>query len=185
MKHISKGGHGALPHQNQEANGKMQTSEAAHAAIEPHEEASERRGRSVALLPQPDTLSDGSFGPAEAATSDEARGLLAAIRRLEDIVEEETLALETRQRVDFDEFSLRKSRSMLEFARLTRAPMSLRPEGEVTDHLKRLRLKLEMNRSLLQMHFEATCEVATIIARAIREAESDGTYSADLSREGK
>lgn len=141
--------------------------------------------QSAALVPRPNTADDGALGEVEAAGFDEARGLLAAIQRLEDIVEEETDALQARQLVDFNEFSLRKSRSMLEFVRLARALVNLKNDGDVADNLQRLRLKLEKNRALLQMHLEAACEVATIIAKAIREAESDGTYSADTSREGK
>src|SRR3954462_15711771 len=54
---------------------------------------------------------------AEAARSDEGRGLLAGIRRLGWIVEEETAALAAGKKIGFDEVSARKSRSMLEFVR--------------------------------------------------------------------
>ena len=109
--------------------------------------------------------------------SDEVHGLLAAIRRLESVVEEETVALETGKKIDFDDFSARKSRSMLEFVRLMRARMHLGGEAEVTEEVQRLRQKLERNRKILEMHYDAVREVATIIVRAIREAESDGTYA--------
>jgi hypothetical protein len=161
----------------------MQISEGAtQAVMESNEAEAGSPGQSVALVPRPNAAGDGASG---AARSDEARGLSAAIRRLEDIVDEETAALEARQQIDFNEFTLRKSRSMLEFVRLTRALTHLRSEGDVANDLQRLRLKLERNRALLQVYFEAVREVAMIIAKAIREAESDGTYSADLSRESK
>src|SRR6185369_13936531 len=44
------------------------------------------------------------------ARSEELRGLLAAILRLENIVEEETAALTSGNRVDFDEFSAQEPR---------------------------------------------------------------------------
>ena len=164
----------------------MQMSEgAAQAIVESNEEKTESLGQSLALVPQPPTFGDEVSGKAEAARSDDSLGLLAAIQRLEDIVDEETAALEARQQVDFNEFTLRKSRSMLKFVRLTRALAHLKSEGDVADNLQRLRLKLERNRALLQVYFEAVREVATVISRAIREAESDGTYSADLSCESK
>ncbi|WP_298242410.1 flagellar biosynthesis protein FlgN [uncultured Bradyrhizobium sp.] len=122
---------------------------------------------------------------ADAARLDEVRGLLAAIRRLEGIVEEETVALTTGQKIDFDDFSARKSRSMLEFVRLMRARMHLGGEVEVTEQIQRLREKLERNRSVLEMHYDAVREVAGIIVKAIKEAESDGTYTGRAAQDGK
>jgi len=122
---------------------------------------------------------------AEAARADEVRGLLAAIRRLEAIVEEETVALATGKKIDFDDFSARKSRSMLEFVRLMRARMHLGSEVEITEEIQRLREKLERNRSILEMHYDAVREVAAIIVKAIKEAESDGTYTGRAAQDGK
>ncbi|MET3911173.1 hypothetical protein ABID59_005536 [Bradyrhizobium sp. S3.3.6] len=121
----------------------------------------------------------------EATRSEEISGLLSAIRRLENIVEEETVALATGQKVDFDDFSMRKSRSMLEFVRLMRARMHLGGETEITGEIQRLREKLERNRSLLEMHYDAVREVAAIIVRAIKDAESDGTYTGRAARDEK
>jgi hypothetical protein len=134
-------------------------------------------GRDGAMLPVhlPDV--GGEAMESNGARSDEVHGLLAAIRRLESVVEEETVALETGKKIDFDDFSARKSRSMLEFVRLMRARIYLGGEAEVTEEVRRLRQKLERNRTILEMHYDAVREVATIIVRAIREAESDGTYA--------
>ncbi|QOZ07656.1 flagellar biosynthesis protein FlgN [Bradyrhizobium sp. CCBAU 51765] len=122
---------------------------------------------------------------ADAVRSDEVRGLLAAIRRLASIVEEETAALATGRKIDFDDFSARKSRSMLEFVRLMRARMHLGGEIEITEEIRRLREKLERNRSILEMHYDAVREVASIIVTAIKEAESDGTYTGRATQDGK
>ncbi|MBB4428086.1 hypothetical protein GGD66_006672 [Bradyrhizobium sp. CIR48] len=140
-----------------------------------------------ALLPVLLPIMSGEAGVdgADAARSDEVRGLLAAIRRLESIVEEETVALTTRQKIDFDDFSARKSRSMLEFVRLMRARMHLGGDVEVTEEIRRLREKLERNRSILEMHYDAVREVAGIIVKAIKEAESDGTYTGRAAQDGK
>ncbi|QAU45293.1 flagellar biosynthesis protein FlgN [Bradyrhizobium guangzhouense] len=119
----------------------------------------------------------------EATRSEEVSGLLTAIRRLETIVEEETGALATGQKIDFDDFSARKSRSMLEFVRLMRARMHLGSESEITEEIQRLREKLERNRSLLEMHYDAVREVASIFVRAIKEAESDGTYTGRVAQD--
>lgn len=140
-----------------------------------------------ALLPVllPIAGSEAVVDDSDAARLDEVRGLLAAIRRLEGIVEEETVALATGQKIDFDEFSARKSRSMLEFVRLMRARMHLGGEVEVTEEIQRLREKLERNRSILEMHYDAVREVASIIVKAVKEAESDGTYTGRAAQDGK
>ncbi|MDF0515911.1 flagellar biosynthesis protein FlgN [Bradyrhizobium yuanmingense] len=122
---------------------------------------------------------------ADAMRSDEVRGLLAAIRRLASIIEEETTALATGQKIDFDDFSARKSRSMLEFVRLMRARMHLGGEVEITEEIQRLRERLERNRAILEMHYDAVREVASIIVKAVKDAESDGTYTGRTAQDGK
>jgi hypothetical protein len=133
----------------------------------------------------PDAGTEAAFTPTDSVKPDVVRGLLSVIRRLHDLVEEETVALETRKKIDFDDFSMRKSRSMLEFVRLMRAQVDLSGEAELAAEIQRLRQKLDRNRADLEMHFEAAREVAAIIVSAIREAESDGTYSANASQERK
>ena len=150
-------------------------------------------GRDGTTLPVHVPDVDGKAMAASGARPDEVQGLLAAIRRLENVVEEETVALETGKKIDFDDFRATansvvveraKSRSMLEFVRLMRAQIYLGGEAEVREEVQRLRQKLERNRRILEMHYDAVREVATIIVRAIREAESDGTY-ARTSRDSK
>jgi flagellar biosynthesis/type III secretory pathway chaperone len=147
----------------------------------------ETEGLDGALLPVhvPDASRQAAPGEADGVMSDDVRALLAAIRRLESVVEEETAALETGRRIDFDEFSARKSRSMLEFVRLMRGRVNLGNESQIREDIRRLRRKLERNRTILEMHYDAVREVATIIVRAIKEAESDGTYSANAMQDGK
>ena len=132
-----------------------------------------------------DAGSDAAFDATAPVRSDEARGLLAVIRRLDDLVEEETIAIETRKKIDFDDFSMRKSRSMLEFVRLMRAQIHVGGDAQVAREIQRLRQRLERNRAVLEMHLEAAREVAAIIMKAIREAESDGTYSGNALQERK
>ena len=161
----------------------MQIDSSATAAVaEPFDVQFDGRDGTTLPVHVPDV--GGEAMGANGARSDELDGLLAAIRRLENVVEEETAALETGTKIDFDDFSARKSRSMLEFVRLMRARIYLGGEAEVTEEVQRLRQKLERNRKILEMHYDAVREVATIIVRAIREADSDGTY-ARTARNGK
>jgi putative hemolysin len=142
-------------------------------------------GKAALPVHVPDVGIEATFIPADSVQSDGVRGLLAVIRRLDSLVEEETVALETRQKIDFDDYSARKSRNMLEFVRLMRAQIDVGEETQVAQEIQRLRQKLERNRAVLEMHFEAAHEVAAIIVRAMRDAESDGTYSANPSQERK
>ena len=142
---------------------------------------------SVATLPVVllDPRGEVALGTTDTANSEEVLGLLAAIRRLESIVEKQTTALETGKKIDFDDFSARKSQGMLEFVRLMRVGIPPGVEARITEEIRRLRQKLERNRAVLEMHYDAVREVAAIIVRAIRETESDGTYSARISQESK
>jgi hypothetical protein len=45
-----------------------------------------------------------------------------------------------------------------------------------------LRISLEVNQRIVKMHLDAVREVSAIVADAIKEAESDGTYSASVVR---
>jgi hypothetical protein len=76
-------------------------------------------------------------------------------------------------------------RNLAEFNRIkTQCLLELqRPAGfsgaqaEMSAHLQAIRQKLELNRWLLHLHLEAAKEISSVIMSAIRDAESDGTYS--------
>ncbi|MCK1714859.1 MULTISPECIES: flagellar biosynthesis protein FlgN [unclassified Bradyrhizobium] len=169
----------------------MQANEGAAALVmeqpEVDTEATVEATQGAVMLPVHLPNAGGEVAPdgTHAARSDEVWGLLASIRRLESIIEEETVALATGKKIDFDDFSARKSRSMLEFVRLMRARMHLGAEAEITAEIQRLRQKLERNRAILEMHYDAVREVASIIVRAVKEAESDGTYSGRAVQDGR
>jgi hypothetical protein len=102
---------------------------------------------------------------------------LNAIERLTATIDEETDRLESRAQVDFDSFSERKNRGLLELTRVMRQAQGVEFDPRVVAHLTRLRANLLRNQAALQMHLDAVREVAAIIARSIQEVESDGTYS--------
>ncbi|MDI4234866.1 hypothetical protein AAFX91_01030 [Bradyrhizobium sp. 31Argb] len=102
---------------------------------------------------------------------------LNAIERLTATIDEETDKLESRTQVDFDSFSQRKNRGLLELTRAMRVTQGIEFDPRVVAHLTRLRAGLVRNQAALQMHLDAVREVSAIIARSIQEVESDGTYS--------
>ncbi len=114
---------------------------------------------------------------AQAGGSPVATSMLhGLLDRLEEALDEETTGLEHRTALDFTEISRRKSRSLLELSRATRAlPQAM--DGRLVERLARLRGKLLRNQELLGIHLAAAQEVAGILGSAIRYADSDGTYS--------
>ena len=54
------------------------------------------------------------------------------------------------------------------------------PEPALVTRLTRLRTKLEINSAALKMHLDAVREVSAVMADAMRDAESDGTYSRSI-----
>lgn len=108
--------------------------------------------------------------------------LFSALDRLEETIDAETAAFETRAPLDLDEINRRKSRSLLELSRVARAFPANSDVG-LEARLRRLVEKLEMNRNILCVQLAAAQEVGAILDKALRDAESDGTYSARLACE--
>ncbi|MBA4790641.1 MAG: hypothetical protein H2042_13160 [Rhizobiales bacterium] len=104
----------------------------------------------------------------------------SALDRLEELVREETLALRAHADIDFAEISRRKSRSLLELTRIARA-VPPRLDTGTLNRVRALREALQQNFELLGLHLTAAQEVGSILHTAIRDAESDGTYSTAMA----
>ena len=91
------------------------------------------------------------------------------------------MALRSGDRTGLGEISNRKNQSLLELSRISRGigPQTL--SEDMRGRLGTLRERLADNSRLLELHIEATAEVAGVITRAIADAESDGTYKAPLA----
>jgi hypothetical protein len=105
---------------------------------------------------------------------------LKAIERIAQVVEDETAALNGNQAVDLGEFNRRKSQGLLELTRGLRGLEDAAARQAIERSLRPLRAKLEENSAVLRRHLSAVQEVTSIVARAIRDGESDGTYSAAI-----
>jgi hypothetical protein len=106
---------------------------------------------------------------------------LTAIDRVEVILEQEHSALGALPGEALKELSDRKVRSLLEISRAARG-LSREDGPQVEARLETLRSKLDRSQAALLLHLNAAREIAALVARAIEEAESDGTYSASLAR---
>ena len=67
-------------------------------------------------------------------------------------------------------------------SRALRVAVAEGPRADIRDRLARFSAKLERNRTVLGAQLLAVREIAEIIAQTMREAESDGTYSAPALR---
>jgi hypothetical protein len=141
----------------------------------------------------------GAAPPTQFATSPFANGMrpvvtlspnasLAAVMmtidRLVQVIDQETEELRKQKVADLREFNNRKSQGLLELSRAMRGLGEAARDRRLQDKLAELRAKLTRNLSVLSMHLAAAQEVSSIIARAIQDAESDGTYSVTFGVEG-
>jgi hypothetical protein len=123
--------------------------------------------------PQP---SDAALGQPPGRAS--ARiALKSAVARLIQLLDRETAALRRREPVDMDDLCNRKNQALLELSRIGPRFDREAIDSELRSMLAQLRDKLGENRSVLTLHLQAVQEVAEILTNAIRDAESDGTYS--------
>ena len=100
-----------------------------------------------------------------------------AVARLMRLLDRETTGLRSRQQVDLNDLGDRKNQALLELSRISRRLDAEAVDPELRAQLDALRGKLDENRSVLKLHLQAVRQVADILANAIRDAESDGTYS--------
>ena len=103
--------------------------------------------------------------------------LIHAIERVSKVLELETAALKNRQQLDIDDLNNRKSQGLLELSRIGRRLDGAELDRAAIEKLGELREKLEENRAALKLHLEAVQEISEILARALRDEDSDGTYS--------
>ena len=109
--------------------------------------------------------------------------VLLAIERLIEAVESETRALNEIGPIDYRAHSQRKSQGLLELSRMEASLSTLKSHPRAQAALARLVDRLEDNQKLLHARLRAARTIAEVLARAIREGQSDGTYSSQIWRE--
>lgn len=108
--------------------------------------------------------------------------LVKSIERVEFIIDLETESLQQYQPIDLGGFNHQKSHGLLELTRAMRALGTASFDQQIMEDLMRLREKLERNLTTLDIHLKAVRQVSTLIARAIEDDNSDGTYSASINQ---
>jgi hypothetical protein len=120
-----------------------------------------------------------SFAAADSGRSQSPHAMiLSVIGRLSQTLDEENDDIARRGPVDYPAYNLRKSQGLLELNRLAGALADKQVGPVLRAALADLHAKLETNRRLLRTQLQAAQAVSDIIARAIRDSQSDGTYSA-------
>jgi hypothetical protein len=142
---------------------------------------------------QPATaLAIGSFAADNAAAivplqrpSAAVEACLRAIERVEQLMDQETFALRQHQVSGLADFNHRKSHGLLELTRAIRSLGNAAAGHGLQPRLLSLQAKLRENADALSLHLRAVQEVSALVTRAIRDGESDGTYSAAIRFSGE
>jgi hypothetical protein len=104
--------------------------------------------------------------------------ILPVIERLSQMLDAENEQIASRQAVDYVTLNARKSQALLEINRLAPTLRAAEASPEFRAAMTGLRAELERNARLLKIQLQAARTITDIIARAIRDGQSDGTYSA-------
>ena len=117
----------------------------------------------------------------ERGTSGLAETIEATLARLEEIIDQETTALRGRGSIDLKGFNDRKMQALLDLSRLLKQVANVKGDTRLQKRLGIVQSKLALNSAILKMHLEAVREISSTLATAIRDSESDGTYSQKIS----
>jgi hypothetical protein len=112
------------------------------------------------------------------AQSAAAAAALPIVQRLIATIEAENRDLEQGRPARYETYSLRKNQGLLELNRLIPALGGATAAGPLREALADLYARLEANRRALAVQLKACAAVSEIIARAIQDGQSDGTYTA-------
>lgn len=107
---------------------------------------------------------------------------MSIVDRLEGVIETETGALKQNRPAQVAETGQRKRQGMLELGRAMKALAKSGGDPAVQARLGRFAAALEDNRRTLDIHLRAVREVADVIAKSMRDQESDGTYTRHADR---
>jgi hypothetical protein len=116
-------------------------------------------------------------GPQAPPKNEATDGLLPALDRLLQILRDENEQIGNRRLVDYRDMNAKKAQSLLELTRLRPALLCARDRPAVVGRLTEVVTALERNKYMLGVQVKAARKVSELIARAIADGQSDGTYS--------
>lgn len=108
----------------------------------------------------------------------------SVIGRLEAGMRREIDVLKSGQHTELADVTRQKQQGFLELNRIMTSIEQSIPSQDIMARLAAFRSLLDANSKVLSTHLKAAQEVTGIIMRVLRDAESDGTYSAVFAATG-
>jgi hypothetical protein len=153
-------------------------------ALEPNAKPQRKPNPGPAPIPSVAPAPDRRTTPSAHAITpdpDASRALvIAVIERIEGYLDEETAALENSREFDFKASNDRKSQGLVDLNQALRRLPQAQLNADLKDRLEAFRQKLAVNLRIIRLHLDAVKELASILSDAIRDAESDGTYTRSI-----
>lgn len=103
--------------------------------------------------------------------------VMAAISRLETVIDTETELLNEGHGLDLRDITARKSRGLYDLTRALNSFGGNLDPRILEAPMSGLRTKLERNQAVLSNHLRAVGELAELMRRAVEMNEADGTYT--------
>jgi hypothetical protein len=147
--------------------------------------AMETKGKPAASMPSGLPPTGRRLAPAARMAPqdpDAARAVVVSvITRIEGFLDEETAALSKSLQFDFKTSNDRKSQGLLDLNQALRRLQRTEITAELQLRLAMFREKLAVNLHKIRLHLDAVKEIAAMLSEAIQNAESDGTYTRNIS----
>jgi hypothetical protein len=117
----------------------------------------------------------------EVHDSEAARALVTSvIQRIEECIDDETTALDQSPNYDLKASNDRKSQGLVDLNQAMRRLKSTDVNEDLQMRLQMFRNKLAINLRKIRLHLEAVKEITAVLSDAIKNAESDGTYTRQI-----
>ncbi|MGI9514427.1 MAG: hypothetical protein ACR2OL_16110 [Anderseniella sp.] len=117
---------------------------------------------------------------ARASAATQVSAIMRVVKGLRKILEEEVELLNKDPLADINEITNSKTLYLLELSRMTRRMGEIPVDSVVHGQIMELREALSLNGEALKVHLDASRSVSETIKKAIRDEESDGTYTVGL-----
>lgn len=118
------------------------------------------------------------YTPRELST----KQFLITICKLEDVIDQEILALESQKMPDFQDINTQKIRLLRDIEQRQDELMQFEDyaqEENIISKLEQLKPKLIRNQYLLKLHFDAVADLVELLKARAEALDADGTYKAD------
>lgn len=112
-----------------------------------------------------------------ASAATQVSAIMRVAKGLREILEEEVELLNKDPLADITEITNSKTLYLLELSRMTRRMGEIPVDQAVHGQIMELRQALSLNGEALKVHLDASRSVSETIKKAIRDEDSDGTYT--------